>query len=351
MKKFLIYIVFFMLLIFSSSAVNAKKIETENGIKISNRYFSVIIPDKLQGTYIVKKKTGEIFIYEKEAKKAGFGGFAFGIKAYKNPSEHAMMPGGQKIGELVIGKKSVYDMVLIQPTDVQFDYTKGEPKSYLQLYNLAKDVDVTGNFCAKYVKNQGMKGENLYKDILNKHLTAIKEKWNSQKLEEENMSYMYNVIAQSSQNVLDKIGYAYFDINGDGIDELFIGEIAQNNWKGIIYDIYTMVNRKPVHVVSGGSRNRYFACDDGFLCNEYSESAGLSGLRVYNLIENSTELYPQVFFKYDSYTNKNKPWFISYCVFENKWENVSKELFYERKKIFEKYERFNYIPFSKIINK
>ena len=144
---------------------------------------------------------------------------------------------------------------------------------------------------------------------------------------------------------MNKIGYTYYDVNDDGIEELLIGEIAQGDWKGVIYDIYTMVNRKPVHVVSGGTRNRYYVCNDVFLCNEYSSGALESGWDVYILVENSTELFPQVSFKYDGYEDKNNPWFISYST-EKKWEKVPEKLFKERKSTFEKYKRFDYSPLS-----
>ena len=138
-------------------------------------------------------------------------------------------------------------------------------------------------------------------------------------------------------------------MNGDGIDDLFIGEIAQGCWKGVIYDIYTMVNRKPVHVISGGTRNRYYVCNDVFLCNEYSSGAAESGWDVYILVENSTELFPQVSFKYDGYEDKNNPWFISYSN-DKKWQKVSEKLFKERKATFDKYKRFNYTPLSSFKN-
>ena len=156
------------------------------------------------------------------------------------------------------------------------------------------------------------------------------------------MSYMYNLT--------DKIGYAYYDVNVDGIDELLIGEIADGAWQGVIYDMYTMVNREPKHVISGGSRNRYYVCDGSFVCNEYSSGAGESGVRVYNLVENSTELFPQVSFKYDSYTNPKQPWFLSYGneANDDKWENISEEKFRERKQVFEKYERFDFTPINSI---
>lgn len=185
---------------------------------------------------------------------------------------------------------------------------------------------------------------------MKKHLTAIEEKWDTDKLKKEDMSYMYNVIAKGcnndTQKVLDKIGYIYYDTNADGIEELLIGEIADGEWKGIIYDLYTMVNREPKHVVSVGARNRYYVCDGTFICNEYSGGANESGWLINGLLENFTELFGQVGFKYDGYTNKEKPWFIVYGFPPKNWENVSEELFKERKAVFEKYERFNYIPFS-----
>ena len=87
---------------------------------------------------------------------------------------------------------------------------------------------------------------------------------------------------------------------------------------------------------------------NSFICNEYSSGAKESGVRVYNLVENSTELYPQVSFKYDGYTNSKKPWFLSYG-WENehdKWENVSEDKFNERKKVFDEYKRFDFKPLN-----
>ena len=308
---------------------------------IKNKLFSIELPQNLSLFYEVKKESDKISIYHKDSKKSGFGGFAFGVKAYKNPADHAVLPGSKKIGELIDKKGNLYDIVLKHPTDVQYDYTKNSnvPKSYKVLYDLGDKLNITGVNGSTYFKNQGMKGADLYNDVIRKHQIALSEMWDSTKLEKENMSYMYNVIQDKN-----KIGYAYYDINADGIDELLLGEIADESWQGVIYDIYTMVDRKPRHVVSGGTRNRFFVCNDSFICNEYSSGVLESGMRVYNLVENSTELFPQVSFKYDKYTNQEKPWFLSYSY--DKWENVSESTFNERKKTFEKYERFNFIPLN-----
>lgn len=306
-----------------------------------NKLFSIALPSDFKGSYEIETTNDRISVFDKEAKKAKFGGFAFGIKAYKNPADHANMPGGRKIGELTDNTGYLYDIVLKYPTDVQFDYTKSEeaPATYQKLYGYGEVVKINGVNGSRYFKNQGMKGEDLYKDILLKHQKAISEKWDSTKLEEENMSYMYHIIPKNN------IGYAYFDLNADGIEELLIGEIAKGEWKGVIYDIYTMVDRKPSHVVSGGSRNRYFACDYSFICNEYSSGANESGVRVYILEENKNTLFPQVSFKYDGYENPKSPYFISYS--DDKWENVTEKAYKERKLVFDRYERFDYKPLMK----
>jgi len=337
MKKIFIYVLFFILLVSSTSFACADKTDI-----IKNKLFSISMPKELKGTYEVKTEKDTISVFHKDSKKAGFGGFTFGIRAYLNPADHANLPGGRKIGEMTDKNGNLYDIVLKHPTDVQYDYTKASnaPEAYKRLYDLGEVINIQGIKGSAYYKNQGMKGEDLYKDILKKHITAINEKWDSVKLEEEQMSYMYNLT--------DKVGYVYYDVNGDGIDELLIGEIADGDWKGVIYDIYTMVNREPKHVISGGSRNRYFACDNSFICNEYSSGAMESGVRVYILVENSTELFPQVSFKYDGYKNPKNPWFLSYGSEEDDddddWENVSEEKYKERKKVFETYERFDFVP-------
>lgn len=312
---------------------------------IKNKLFSLTMPSEYNGLYETEVKKDTISIFDKASKKAGFGGFAFAIRAYKNPADHANLPGGRKIGELKSKNGTLYDMVLKYPTDVQYDYTKNTkpPENYKKLYDLGENTEIKARNGADYYKNQGMKGQDLYSDILKKHKKAINEKWDSAKLENENMSYMYNILPS------DKIGYTYYDVNADGIDELLIGEIAQENWKGVIYDVYTMVNRKPQHVISGGARNRFFVCDNAFICNEYSSGALESGVSVFNLVENSVELFPQVSFKYDAYTNPKKPWFLSYGNSENddNWENVSEKVYNDRKTVFDSYKRFDFITIEK----
>lgn len=343
MKK---YIVLFFICISPLNVFAAQNIDVKKDIIIKNKLFSITLPKEMSNSCKIKKDKTKISIYHKESNKAGFGGFIFGVKAYKKPSDYAMMPGGKKIGELTNKKGYLYDMVLKYPTDVQYNYTKYSqpPKSFQSLYDYAENVEIKGVNGSKYFEKQGTKGENLYNDILKKHLIAINEKWSSEKLEKENMSFMYNLIVKTDKAPLNSVGYTYYDVNADGIEELLIGEIVEGSLKSIIYDIYTMVDRKPQHVVSGSTRNRFYVCNNSFLCNEYYSGAMETGVRIYDLVENSTELFLQMSFKYDGYTNKYNPYFISYS--DEKWENVTEAKYKERKKIFEKYENFDYIPLS-----
>ena len=75
------------------------------------------------------------------------------------------------------------------------------------MYDLGEVVRIKGVNGTTYYKNQGTKGDDLYKDILQKHIRAINEKWDSIKLEKENLSYMYNVISLG-KNLGGKIEYS-----------------------------------------------------------------------------------------------------------------------------------------------
>ncbi|MBQ7563264.1 MAG: hypothetical protein IJT16_04665 [Lachnospiraceae bacterium] len=315
----------------------------------ANKLFSMQLPKETAGTYKAETTDNSISIYDKEASEAGFGGFAFSVQACSSPLEYA---GGmsKKVGELTAKDGTLYDIVAEYPSDVQYDYTKnteGMPASYAALYNGADAIIQTiQGVDGTFVYGAGTKGEELYPDVLAKHVQAINEGWDAERLESENMSSMYYAMSMSDEgSVLDRTGYAYFDVNQDGIDELLIGEIGEDEWKGTIYDVYTMVNREPAHVVSGWDRSRYFALDTGMLVNEYSGGAMESGWDTYDIEPNTTNLMPQLMLKYDGYEDEEKPWFVSYDDGET-WEGVTEEEFEARKPV--NYVRFDFTPLSSV---
>lgn len=324
----------------STDATETEETSEENTI------FDITLPEELDGTYIIVSTKNSYSVCEKEAYEAGFGGFAFSISAYEKPSDYA---GGidMKVGEIVKGDEVLYDIVRGYPSDIQFDYEKYEdtPESYTALCDCADDVfksiKVKGD--GEFVWESGCKGEDLYKDVLAKYVTAIEEKWDSNKLEQEEMSPQYNEINVSG-DAMNTVGFAYRDVNIDGIDELLIGEIADGDYKGTVYDIYTMVDRKPAHVVSGSARDRYYPLDYGMIVNEASSGADDSEWQSYDIEPNTTNLLPQLGVKMDGYENKDKPWFVNYGSVDE-WENITEEEFEDYKSRFE-YVRLDFTPLA-----
>ena len=116
MIRFLYFIIFFILTI--GTVVHADSTGAESAISANNKakyttiksnMFSITLPNEFKGLYKVKKEKDKISVFHKESKQAGFGGFVFGIKAYKNPADHATLPGSTKIGELTDKKGNLYD--------------------------------------------------------------------------------------------------------------------------------------------------------------------------------------------------------------------------------------------------
>ncbi len=309
--------------------------------------FEITVPDELKDIVDVEVSSDRIDIYHKESKDAGFGGLEFSIWAVPTPSEYA---GGPyiKIGEL--NGASTFDMVKGEATEIQWDYNLPDmPADFQKIYDakdtiLASIKGINGN---TYNEGAGMKGEDLYRDVLEKYVRAVHEKWDANKLEEEDMSPEFFYIGSETANGLDNIGIAYRDVNCDGIDELFVGDMADDEGK-IIYDVYTMVDRKSAHVVTGTARDRYYDHEDSFLCNEWSAGAGSSGCDLYALMNNSTELVYQYGYKYDEYENEEKPWFKSYD--KETYESITEEEFNESFAMADNYVKLEYKPLSAYAN-
>ncbi|MCR5674076.1 MAG: hypothetical protein K6G16_00045 [Lachnospiraceae bacterium] len=316
--------------------------------RLDNGLFAIVMPAELSGLFETEITADSIYVYDKAARATIYDGFVFGISAYAEPSDYAGMPSSTKIGELTDKSGRLCDMILSHPTEIQVD-----PEQGADSYRLLEEAEpailetLEASNGGQYARGAGTKGEDLYGEILKKHATAIREHWDASRLEEEDMSPMYHTMSIGDEtSVLDRTGYIYYDVNLDGIDELFIGEIANGEWKGVIWDLYTMVDRKPAHVTSGWDRNRFFVCTKTLLCNEYSGSAAESGWRIYGLDPNSAQLTQQVGFKIDTLANEEQPWFISYDFENDEWESVTLDEWEDRKEAFDVYERFDYIPLS-----
>jgi len=79
-----------------------------------------------------------------------------------------------------------------------------------------------------------------------------------------------------AENGLEDIGYCITDVNGDGIEELLIGQTA---WERSAYlcAVYTCVDGRAVCALESWARSRFFLMEDGRFYYEGSQGAAQSG--------------------------------------------------------------------------
>lgn len=159
-----------------------------------------------------------------------------------------------------------------------------------------------------------------YDDIILRYKTALEESWDIEKISVNGLCYLCR------SDTLDQMGYSIQDINGDGIDELLIGEIGENGYwglgSGMFYDLYTKENGMPVLVIQSAERSRYYLCDNGTIANEASGGSRSNIYAYYTLEDAKTTLTLLESVIGDGYYDEQNPWFYSTTSRDNPEEAV-----------------------------
>ncbi|MFT3985492.1 MAG: hypothetical protein QM697_16435 [Lachnospiraceae bacterium] len=148
--------------------------------------------------------------------------------------------------------------------------------------------------------------DNPYKDILDLYYQALYEHQTNPKQWQPDKYYTeHNLVAsvlnpywswENTDDILIKEGFAFLDLNEDGIDELVIGWIGNEFWNmndGYVFAIYTIVDGKVVLAVEGWDRNRYVIGTDGYLyCNGSSGAAETTYIKYRFSLEEEGFLEP-----------------------------------------------------------
>ena len=103
-------------------------------------------------------------------------------------------------------------------------------------------------------------------------------------------------------------GFYLIDLDGDGIEEMLLGENGCGAWAGTIYDIYTIKNGKAVSICSGGHRDRFNLCVGNIIGNDGSGGASNGIYYFYEFINGELVLKKGILFDSD-YDDEN-PWFV-----------------------------------------
>lgn len=136
-----------------------------------------------------------------------------------------------------------------------------------------------------------------YDYILEKYVTAISEGWDAARCSQEDISILVSFLESP-----DSLGYALTDLDGNGNKELIITD------GNVIYDLYTLLDDGPGHILMGWERNTYFLCDGNLLKNTGSNGAASSFTAFFRL--DGIDLRYEETVQYAADVDPENPWFL-----------------------------------------
>jgi len=142
--------------------------------------------------------------------------------------------------------------------------TRGQIVTFLNRFLL--------NWKPQNVPSSTATATNAYRDVLNMYHEQIRTGWPAR----NQLDVCYLFYQEHSADGLSEIGYTLMDLDGDGTSELLISPVANAASDGMIYDLYSVVNGKVVHLASSGERDRYYLSEGNTVNNESSSGASLS---------------------------------------------------------------------------
>ena len=138
-----------------------------------------------------------------------------------------------------------------------------------------------------------------YQPVIAKYVTALTEHWGGEACSNADISLLVSYATSPSE-----LGYALLDLDNDGTDELIIANDAERQ---VIYDLYSLVNGKLVHVFTGWDRNSY-ELREGFRILNIGSNGAASADYVYCHLSNG-QLVTDSLIRFDAATDPDHPWF------------------------------------------
>ena len=197
----------------------------------------------------------------------------------------------------------------------------------------------------------------MYDEILQNYWSAIIEKWDSDECNKNKINDIITYYA-NSDDPLDQAGYCMRDIDGDGNDELLIGEITGGGYPDFIFDAYTVrrgeCNR--IYDMNGGERDRFYIAEDNTVYEDRSGGAAEQSLTHYraNGVFSYINLVPEdgIIYSEDGSGGRDKPYYYaeSYNVnVSSEWEQITEAEFNDYKdEAATSYAKLDLKPFSQL---
>lgn len=138
-----------------------------------------------------------------------------------------------------------------------------------------------------------------YQPVIAKYVTALTEHWGGEACSNADISILVSYATSPSE-----LGYALLDLDNDGTDELIIANDADRQ---VIYDLYSLVDGKLVHVFTGWDRNSY-ELREGFRILNIGSNGAASADYVYCHLSNG-QLVTDSLIRFDAATDPDHPWF------------------------------------------
>lgn len=146
--------------------------------------------------------------------------------------------------------------------------------------------------------------QNVYPKQIERYYTAISQRW-------DELAYLDNEMSTLAAryyegNPLDNIGFAFVDLDRDGIWELVIGATQDS----LVFEIWDLKNGVPVLVAQSGSHNRYYLqyADDSWTVG-YEAENGAANHALYSLALVGGEFQVIQGVVFDALANEENPWF------------------------------------------
>ena len=108
------------------------------------------------------------------------------------------------------------------------------------------------------------------------------------------------VAGKTAKERMEAVAYCIKDINGDKVEELLILDAIYPEPGNVrILDMYTLIEEKPIKVIEGWARNRYYLLNDGMIYCSSSSGAAYSNEELLSYEAESEKLTPrELYFTY-----------------------------------------------------